>query len=311
MSTSLYEKIARRESGICLYGIAPPKQAATPARLLDIAAKQEARLRALKIDGLIVYDIQDEADRNSDPRPFPFLPTIDPDAYAFEHLKGLKVPKIVYRCVRARSEESFDRWLQDVAKAEEARFSVLVGGASTRSARAGLELDRAYSMVQERAPNLQLGGIAIAERHTSKLTEHQRIRKKLEQGCRFFVTQAVYDASSSMSLLSDYALMLEAEALQPVPMILTFSPCGSAKTLELMKWLGISIPRWLENELRHSSDILERSIALCERVFEEVLDFAQQKRLPIGINVESISIRKSEIEASVALFEALRSKMAR
>lgn len=48
-----------------------------------------------------------------------------------------------------------------------------------------------------------------------------------------------------------------------------------------------------------------------ERVFEEVFDFAKQKRLPVGINVESISIRKSEIEASVALFEALQSKISR
>jgi hypothetical protein len=29
----------------------------------------------------------------------------------------------------------------------------------------------------------------------------------------------------------------------PVPNILTFSPCGSAKTMEFMKWLGIVFPR--------------------------------------------------------------------
>ena len=35
----------------------------------------------------------------SAPRPFPFLPTIDPLAYAHDHLAGLSLPKIVYRCV--------------------------------------------------------------------------------------------------------------------------------------------------------------------------------------------------------------------
>ena len=32
----------------------------------------------------------------------------------------------------------------------------------------------------------------------------------------------------------------------PLPVILTFSPCGSQKTLAFMKWLGIAFPRWLE-----------------------------------------------------------------
>jgi hypothetical protein len=73
-----------------------------------------------------------------------------------------------------------------------------------------------------------------------------------------------------------------------------------------MKWLGISFPRWLENELRHSADILGESVALAAGIFAELLDFARQKRIPLGINVESVSIRKTEIEASVELFHTLR-----
>jgi hypothetical protein len=78
-----------------------------------------------------------------------------------------------------------------------------------------------------------------------------------------------------------------------------------------MKWLGISFPRWLENELRHSTDTLERSIDLCERVFLDVDDYAREKRLPIGINVESVSIRKSEVDASVELFQRLSAHLQR
>jgi 5,10-methylenetetrahydrofolate reductase len=91
--------------------------------------------------------------------------------------------------------------------------------------------------------------------------------------------------------------------------VLTFSPCGSVRTLEFMKWLGISFPRWLENELRHSADTLERSIDLCESVFSDVQDYAREKHLPIGINVESVSIRKSEIDASVELYRRLSSRL--
>ena len=128
-------------------------------------------------------------------------------------------------------------------------------------------------------------------------------------GCRFFITQSVYDAASTRSLLSDYALSLQASGRSPAPVVLTFSPCGSVRTLEFMKWLGISFPRWLENELRHSADTLERSIDLCESVFTDVQDYAREKHLPIGINVESVSIRKSEIDASVELYRRLSSRL--
>ncbi|MGC4069466.1 MAG: hypothetical protein QM784_33400 [Polyangiaceae bacterium] len=73
------------------------------------------------------------------------------------------------------------------------------------------------------------------------------------------------------------------------------------QTLELMRWLGISFPRWLENDQRSSSDLLEHSVFLCASIFDD-LRFAGEKSIPIGINVESVSIRKLEIEASVRLF---------
>ena len=119
----------------------------------------------------------------------------------------------------------------------------------------------------------------------------------------------MYDAASTKSLLSDYALSLQACGRSPAPVVLTFSPCGSVRTLEFMKWLGISFPRWLENELRHSADTLERSIDLCESVFTDVQDYAREKQLPIGINVESVSIRKAEIDASVELYRRLSSRL--
>src|SRR6185436_4694730 len=98
----------------------------------------------------------------------------------------------------------------------------------------GLPLAEAYALARA-APNLVLGGIAIAERHVAKENEHERMLTKQDRGCRFFITQSVYDASSTRSLLSDYALSLQASGRSPVPLVLTFSPCGSVRTLEFMK----------------------------------------------------------------------------
>lgn len=270
-------------------------------------AQQLERLGSLPVDGLIVYDIQDETERASTPRPFPFLPTLNPEVYAHEHLGRIAAPKIVYRCVNRDTPDEFVRWLQSVNATP--RISVLVG-APNRS-HVGLPLADAYALARRYASNLVLGGIAIAERHAHKLDEHERMLAKSERGCRFFVTQAVYDVASTKSLLSDYAIAVREKKGAPLPIILTFSPCGSLKTLSFMKWLGIAFPRWLENELRFAPDPLVKSVELCERIFDEVWDYARDNGIPLGVNVESVSIRKAEIEASVELLQLLRRRIER
>ena len=308
MNNSLAEKLASRSAGICLYGFAPPKQATPSERLEAIVAQQLVRLRSLPVDGLIVYDIQDEAERVSVPRPFPFLPTLPPEVYAHDHLGSLAVPKIVYRCVNRDTRDGFVRWLE--SENARPRISVLVG-APSRHSQVGLRLTDAYALARQHSSNLLLGGIAIAERHARTLDEHERILAKTAKGCRFFVTQAVYDVTSTKSLLSDYALAVHKTGGMPLPIILTFSPCGSEKTLSFMKWLGIDFPRWLENDLQSASDPLAKSLELCERIFAEVRDYAGDKRIPLGVNVESVSIRKEEIEASMELLRLLRRRIER
>jgi hypothetical protein len=75
--------------------------------------------------------------------------------------------------------------------------------------------------------------------------------------------------------------------------------------MEFMQWLGISFPRWLANDLRHSPDILAKSVEIASQVFAEIRDYAAEKGIPVGINVESVSIRREEIEASGELFRRL------
>jgi hypothetical protein len=40
-----------------------------------------------------------------------------------------------------------------------------------------------------------------------------------------------------------------------------------------------------------------------------VQEYAREKGLPIGVNVESVSIRKAEVDASVELFRRLSSHL--
>jgi 5,10-methylenetetrahydrofolate reductase len=270
------------------------------------------RIRALGPDALVVYDLQDESGRQAEPRPFPFLPTLAPDTYAHELMGELPVPKIVYRSIPGADRVAFERWLLATGSAAAPRFSVLVGAPSGRAPQpAALTLADAYAMARRHAPALVLGAIAIAERHARRADEHERMLAKVAAGCRFFVTQAVYDAGSSKSLLSDYARAARARGQKPAPVVLTFSPCGAPRTLALLKWLGVAVPRWLENELLDARDALGTSVRLAETIAGDLLAFAHDRQIPVGINVESVSVRKEEIEAAAALFKALRTLLGR
>ena len=296
---TLLDKLAARSDGLGFYGLAPPRQELAAARLRELADHQRERITSLGADGLVVYELQDEGDRNAAPRPFPFLPTVDPAAWA-EALAPLHVPPILYKAVPSSTPEALTQWLTTRRRGP----VVLVGAPSARTG--ALRLNDAYALARAHAPDLVMGGVAIPERHQRGFEEHVRMLTKVSAGCSFFVTQAVYDLNASLSVLSDYALELGRRGELPVPILFTFAPCGSGKTLEFMKWLGISFSRWLENELLASADILERSVRLCERNFRELRAFAREKRLPIGFNVESVSIRKVEIDAATALFRSLR-----
>src|SRR5262245_33953711 len=199
LMNALFENLDRGLGGLRLYGIAPPKLATEPERLAEIAAQQVSRARLLTPDGLVVYDIQDEPGRHGEARPFPFLPTVSPEVYADGALAELEIPKIVYRCVGAHSREVFSRWLERVRAAPDRRVGVFVGAPRGRASTTGLPLTEAYALAHA-APNLVLGGIAIAERHVAKEDEHQRMLAKQDAGCRLFITQSVYDAASTKSL---------------------------------------------------------------------------------------------------------------
>ena len=89
--------------------------------------------------------------------------------------------------------------------------------------------------------------------------EHLRLIAKQAAGCSFFVTQVVYDVNAAKDLISDYRYECAGQNLEPVPIVFTFSVCGSMKTLEFLRWLGIDVPRWIANELRHADDTLDAS----------------------------------------------------
>lgn len=302
----LSEKLEKKESGILLYGLTPPKKKTPEEKVIEISRRQMDAVNSIGVDGLILYDIHDEKDRISDERPFPFLETIDPVIYSSEYMKDLEVPRIVYRCVGKYAEEELMKWMDDETRQD--HHTVFVGAAS-KSQEVKLRLNEAYALYNAPENPLSLGGVCIPERHTIKETEHLRMIKKQEQGCKYFISQAVYNVEAAKNFLSDYYFHCTENEIEMVPIIFTISPCGSKKTLDFMKWLGINVSKWLENDILKAENTLEKSVEVCIENFEILWQYAKKKNIPIGCNVESISIRKSEIEASIDMAKAVKKIM--
>jgi 5,10-methylenetetrahydrofolate reductase len=189
-------------------------------------------------------------------------------------------------------------------------MTVLVGAASSGK-KARTSLVDAQALRREVNPSMLLGGVAIPERHSRRDDEHLRLLAKQDAGCQFFVTQVVYDVNAAKNLVSDYHYECLARGTSPVPLVFTFSACGSMKTLEFLRWLGVDVPRWIENDLAHSADPLEASYQQALAIASELIAYCRTLDMPFGINVESVSIRRVEIEASVRLAKELRIKLNR
>jgi Methylenetetrahydrofolate reductase len=304
----LRDRIVSRQGEFLLFALTPPRLSTAPDRAQEIADITLGRLDPLGLDGLILYDIDDESDRNPEQRPFPFLPTMDPANYLERHLTAWPAAVVVYRATAKYTEQGLRDWMasQDTAR----RMAVFVG-ASSREKPVATTLRRAQLLRTEVNPDLLLGGVAIPERHSRKGNEHLRLAAKQEAGCSYFVTQIVYDINAAKNLVSDYAYDCRDRCLDPVPIVFTLSVCGSMKTLEFLRWLGIEVPRWIENDLRHAHDTLDASVEHAEATALELMSFCRRLAVPFGISVESVSIRRVEIEASVRLADRLRSKLVR
>lgn len=301
----LTEQIRRRADGLLMFAITPPRRTTTPADAQRIADRTVERLADLDLDALVLYDIDDETDRNPDERPFPYLPTLDPAEFHARHLTGWHRPVVVYRSAGKYSPAQLTDW---ITTQDPHQVSTVLVGASSGDSAVRTPLNDAQHLCREHAPRLPLGGVAIPERHETRGDEHERMRRKQAAGVSFFITQVVYDVGAAKSMVSDYHYACHDAGEQPAPVIFTLSVCGSTKTLEFLEWLGVHVPRWMHNDLRHTTDALATSFDQCTAIADDLAQFCTRHQIPYGFNVESVSNRRAEIDASVRLATHLRTR---
>ena len=289
---------------VFLYGTTPPRGGATPEQAFSAAQKLGARLRGLPVDGVVVYDIQDESGRTAQPRPFPFAATLDPRAYAALLAQQTGLAAIAYKALGTIDEALWRAWLDESAQAGVRLVSVV--GRPTSGVRYALSLSRAVRLAAEHPARFTVGGVAIAERHSDERSESARLLAKGAEGCRFFISQTVYHAPPTERLLADYLRDCRGAGVAPRRVVLTFAPCGREKTLAFLRWLGVNIAPQTARDILGAARPLARSIEICRDNLRRILDGAYAAHVPLGVNVESVSINRDEIDATVELFGVLR-----
>ena len=316
---SLSQILRDPERFVFLYGTTPPRADAAGDAVLRAAARLAERTATLRLDGLVVYDIQDESGRTPEERPFPFLPTREAREYASLLRSASSLPTICYKCVGQATPEGWRHWLNAAAADYGVECLSLVGRATSRGRNDGISLSEALLQARSHPAGFTLGGVVIPERHApdnvspgaspqvrAARSESLRLLEKSERGCEYFISQAVYSPAITARLLRDYAADCARLGTAPKRIILTFTPCGAQRTLTFMKWLGISIPEETQRSLLAASDPLGESVRICARNLERVLEEAGDTGIPLGVSVESVSIRKDEISATIDLMDALR-----
>jgi hypothetical protein len=298
------DKVRNRESGILLYGITPPKTISTPEKIQQIADKGLAILRKLEIDALVVYDLQDEAERTNEERPFPFVSCIDPYVYTSQYLQGLNLPKIIYRPAGKFSKEELTQWLHNLKLQE--LYPVFVGLPSPDCI-PKTSLSDAYKIWRDNHQHHSvIGAVTIPERHTILKDEDTRMLDKMNCGVSYFISQCIFNVDYTKRVLDDLSAACGREKRRVPIVIFTLTLCGNIKTLAFLEWLGIDIPEDIKADLKASANPLALSVEIATRVARDLTAYCVKHSIPFGFNVESVSARQAEIEASLQLLNTVR-----
>ena len=303
----LRTRLTDRREPVFLYGTTPPRAGASAAQVNEAVDKLAARMRPLALHGLVIYDIQDESGRTSQPRPFPFIATVDPRRYATILRERTGLTPITYKALGAMEEPAWQAWLVESAQADLRVVSVV--GRPTSGVRYPLALSRAVRLAADHPARFTVGGVAIAERHNDERSESARLLAKAVEGCTYFISQTVYHAAPTQRLLRDYLRDCRGAAVAPRRVVLTFAPCGREKTLSFLRWLGVNMAPETERAIFGAANPLAKSIEICRDNLRRILDQPYAADIPLGVNVESVSINRDEIDASIDLYHVLREAM--
>lgn len=290
----LRDKLLNRESGIVLYSLTPPEKNISLEKLSGLNKRRTARIKTLNCDGLSIYDVQEEKGRDSGNRTFQYREAMNPLQYSHSLNEMENLSKVLYLVTGKYSEKE----LQNILENSKETSFVLVGSSEPRENNK-TDISKAFPILSSYSN--PLGAVCIGERYRSRINESERMLSKIKQGADFFISQCVYDLEIYDFLLKEYKAKCEEQNILPRPLILTFSPVGTEKAVDFMKWLGVRIPKTYRRGLKNCENPLDYSIQYLEEIARSLFDLCFELNIPVGVNFESVIARRDEVLASLSL----------
>ena len=310
------------------------------------SAKFVSRGRVLASDGFIVYDVQDESSRTAEERPFPFRTLWDSSWYAGIVTSESNKQCVVYKA--APCDAGFSDWLRDCVEKDGHSALTIVGAPSSKQKHPGPSTKDACKLTAA-VPGVHFGCVCIAERHVKNRCEHEILIKKMQWGAEWFITRHIrpptYDRRHQRLLRSctgkaqakkDSSPFTPWEEEEPWPSSsgwgCEFQIMSSREYLEFgsdcakrqrgeqerFRWqhhgngdLRATVSpktKKTRKKLRVKTPVEISCEIMCENL-RTILDETRTCGVPLGINVESVSGYRDEIDATHDLFRSLQSIM--
>ena len=76
--------------------------------------------------------------------------------------------------------------------------------------------------------------------------------------------------------------------------------------MNFIQWLGVKVPKDIQDDILCATSPVERSIEILCQHLESILQECASLNIPLGINCESVSIFKAEIDGVHELFRRLQ-----
>jgi hypothetical protein len=242
--------------------------------------------KILDIDLISIPEVIEERSRGQ--RVVPFKMKFD-NAEFGKMIKNFdsSVEIIINKISVIMEKEEFEEWLKEYSK--KFNYILIVGGESSKIKYPGYHPIPATLIAKNYFKNIY--GITIFHRKN----EPQKLLEKTKAGMRGFISQIVFELEHVKNVILQYYKLCQEENIEPAKIFISFAPVSQRKDLEFLKWLGVYIPKEIENYLLEDEKKLEkRSIEIIETLFQE-LCFLDIKN--IGVNVEHVMYNNLQVAA--------------
>jgi 5,10-methylenetetrahydrofolate reductase len=297
---SLRHKILDSKQPVIFYELLPPtnNETANLDAYIDCAIDLLTST-AVVIDAVNIPDIRDEEQKSTQACP----PKLDPVVLAKMLVAAAynRLEVVLNRCTVYEPMAEQLKWLDDARLKHEITNLILVGGASSEVTYPGPSVIEIGKHIQAQlSRELLIGGITIQTRrkHAHEKDEPFRLIAKSQCGFEYFTTQVIYEPVSIKLLLRDYWTLCQEHAVAPKRIFLSFAPISAPRDLEFLRWLGVSIPKTVEQELLKADiGIGWRSAKMATSILQEILHFMDEEKIkiPLGLNIEHITRHNFEL----------------